>query len=75
MSGFTAAEIISLRADSKKPFMGLTNWKDLNGQILLSDAVISKNYLNKDELENLNRIIKVLYYWLKAELKTRSLQV
>jgi len=58
VSGYTAAEIISQRADSQKPFMGLTHLKDSNGQILLSDAVISKNYLNKEEFDNLNRIVE-----------------
>jgi hypothetical protein len=58
VTGFTAAEIISNRCDSEKPNMGLTPWRKENGKILLSDVVISKNYLNKKELDNLNRIVE-----------------
>ncbi len=53
----TAAEIIVERADSKKEKMWLTSWrKSPDGKIMPSDVVIAKNYLNKKELENLNRI-------------------
>ena len=37
--------------------MGLTSRrKSPNGKIMPSDVVVAKNYLNKKELENLNRI-------------------
>lgn len=54
----TAAEIIAERADSEKPYMGLTTWKNPNGKILMSDVVISKNYLKKNELDTLNRVVE-----------------
>ena len=54
----TAAEIISERADSDLPYMGLTTWKNPLGKILMSDVVISKNYLNESELDNLNRTVE-----------------
>ena len=54
----TAAEIIYNRADSEKDNMGLTSWKNSpNGKILENDVVIAKNYLSKDELESLERIV------------------
>ena len=54
----TAAEIIYNRADSEKDNMGLTSWKNSpNGKILETDVVIAKNYLSKDELESLERIV------------------
>ena len=54
----TAAEIIYNRADSEKEHMGLTSWKNSpNGKILETDVVIAKNYLSKDELESLERIV------------------
>lgn len=53
--GHTAAEVIFERSDSKKPFMGLTSFK--GGQPKQADVIIAKNYLNKDELEILNRIV------------------
>ena len=54
----TAAEIIYNRADSGKDNMGLTSWKNSpNGKILETDVVIAKNYLSKNELESLERIV------------------
>ncbi|MDL2246929.1 virulence RhuM family protein [Methanobrevibacter sp. OttesenSCG-928-K11] len=57
VSGKTAAELIVERSDSEKSNMGLTSWKNPNGKILISDVVIAKNYLNKIELERLNRTV------------------
>jgi len=58
ITGQTAAEIISKRADSKKPNMGLTSWrKGPEGKIMPSDVTIAKNYLAKPELDHLNRIV------------------
>ena len=57
VSGKTAAEIIADRSDSGKINMGLTNWSNPNGKIILSDTVISKNYLNKKELTRLNSLV------------------
>ena len=54
----TASEIIYNRANSEKDNMGLTSWKNSpNGKILETDVVIAKNYLSKDELESLERIV------------------
>ena len=54
----TAAEIIYNRADSEKEHMGLTNWKNSpNGKIMRSDVVIAKNYLNKEEIRDLEGIV------------------
>ncbi|NEN22792.1 virulence RhuM family protein [Cryomorpha ignava] len=48
-SGSTAAEIIANRSNEKKNNIGLTNWK---GDIVRKqDVIISKNYLNKEELK------------------------
>jgi hypothetical protein len=53
----TAAEIISERVDSKKEKMWLTTWrKSPNWKIMPSDVIVAKNYLNKDELLELDRI-------------------
>ena len=55
--GHTAAEVIKERADAKKDFMGLTSF---NGDYpLLEDTVIAKNYLTKEELDMLNRIVSI----------------
>ncbi len=50
----TAAEIIYDRVNSEKEHMGLTSWKNSpNGKIMESDVIIAKNYLSKDELQDL----------------------
>lgn len=55
ISGKTAAELISERADASRPNMGLTSWKGV--KVRKWDVTVAKNYLNKDELEGLNRIV------------------
>ena len=60
MTGQTAAEIISSRADSQKENMGLTTWKNApKGKIRKPDVGIAKNYLNEKELNGLNRIVSM----------------
>src|SRR5574344_145113 len=54
----TAAELIFNRANSQKEKMGLTSWDNApDGKILKSDVTIAKNYLSRDELESLGRIV------------------
>lgn len=66
----TAAEIIYNRADSEKEHMGLTSWKHSpNGKILETDVVIAKNYLSKDELEQLELIVSAFLDLAEARAK------
>ena len=70
ITGKTAAELIYERADSEKPSMGLTTWKDApDGKILKRDIGIAKNYLNEKELTRLNRLVTMFidYAELMAE--------
>lgn len=54
----TAAEIIYNRADSGQEHMGLTSWANSpDGKILKSDVSVAKNYLSKEELEDLGRVV------------------
>ncbi len=54
----TAAELIHKRADSAKNKMGLTAWKNSpDGKIIKTDVSVAKNYLSKNELEELGRIV------------------
>jgi hypothetical protein len=53
-TGLTAADIIKQRANAEKPNMGLTNWK--GSRVLKTDVGTAKNYLEKDEIDTLNRI-------------------
>lgn len=58
ITGNTAPELIMGRADSNKEHMGLTSWeRSPNGKILKSDVSVAKNYLTKDELDSLGRIV------------------
>ena len=58
ITGQTAAELISSRAESTKENMGLTTWKNSpQGKIRKTDVGIAKNYLNEKELDGLNRIV------------------
>ena len=68
ITGQTAAEIIAKRADSTKPNIGLTSWrKGPAGKIMPSDVSVAKNYLDKPELDHLNRIVTM--YLDYAELQ------
>ena len=58
ISGKTAAEIIYSEADAKKIYMGLKTWENApDGKILKSDVTIAKNYLEKEHLRELERIV------------------
>ncbi len=66
--GQTAAEVIAQRSDTSKDNMGLTTWK--GGKVRKSDVIISKNYLNKEELDILNKIVTM--YLDYAELQAKN---
>lgn len=69
----TAAELIYKRADSKKNYMGLTFWKNApDGKIIKTDVSIAKNYLTKNELESLGRIVNA-YLDLAEERAKRQI--
>lgn len=56
--GKTAAEVIVKRADHTKQHMGLTSWKNApDGKIVRTDVSIAKNYLQKEEMQELNEIV------------------
>lgn len=63
--GHTASELIFERADSEKPFMGLTTFK--GKQPTKNEVDIAKNYLTEQELGILNRLVSA--YLDLAEIK------
>lgn len=74
VTGMTAAEIIHERADSDKPFMGLTTWNNSpRGKIQKSDVTVAKNYLNQQEVSKLNRLVGMFIDF--AELRALNQQV
>ena len=61
VTGHTAAEIVQGRSDPAKPNMGLTSWKGgPEGRIHSSDVTVAKNYLDEDEIRQLNRLVTML---------------
>lgn len=66
----TAAELICARADENAPNMGLSSWK--GNVVRKGDIIIAKNYLNKDELDSLNRLVNV--FLESAELRVKDNQ-
>ena len=58
VTGNTAAELMMRRADSNVEHMGLSTWESApDGKILKSDVTVAKNYLTKDELESMGRMV------------------
>ncbi len=55
VTGRTAAQLILQRADPDAAHMGLTHW--VGGQPRKADALVSKNYLDQHELDQLNRLV------------------
>lgn len=69
----TAPELIMKRANAKKENMGLTSWKHSpDGKIIKTDVSIAKNYLQKEELESLGRIVSA-YLDLAEERAKRKI--
>ncbi|QEY23847.1 virulence RhuM family protein [Neisseria animalis] len=58
-TGQTAAELIYRRADAAKPQMGLTHTD--SGSLNKKDITVAKNYLQENEIRELNRIVTM---WL-----------
>ena len=56
--GKTSAELIVKRADAEKESMGLNTWKDApKGKVQKFDVSVAKNYLNKGEMAQLERLV------------------
>jgi len=68
-TGMTAAELIQSRADHLLPNMGLTSWKA--GEVRKGDVVTAKNYLNEEEIDELNRIVVMWLDFAEDQAKRR----
>jgi hypothetical protein len=69
ITGQTAAEIISSRADHTKPNMGLTNWR--GPRIRKEDVAIAKNYLSETELAALNNLVEQYLVFAEGQAMRR----
>lgn len=68
--GHTAAELIQARVNSQKPNMGLTTWG--GSRINKKDVGIAKNYLNEDELKELNHIVTMYLDFAQLQAKKKQ---
>ena len=65
----TAAEIIMSRADADELNMALTSWQ--GSVVRKQDIYIAKNYLNKDEIDILNRLVVIFLETAELRVKNR----
>jgi hypothetical protein len=70
ITGYTAAELIGGRASAAKLDMGLTNWP--GERILPRDVTVAKNYLNEDELKQLNNIVEQYLAFAESQALRRK---
>jgi len=69
-TGKTAAELIENRSNSNVLNMGLTSWR---GSIVRKqDVVIAKNYLNEDEIKDLNEIVTMYLDYAERQARQRK---
>ena len=69
--GHTAAEIVHVRADATKPFMGMQSTR-AGGIVRKEDAAIAKNYLTESELQVLNRIVSLYIEYAELQALERK---
>ena len=73
ITGHTAAEIISLKADANKPLMGMSTYKNApEGRVLKSDATIAKNYLPEDDIKKLERAVSAFFDYIEGIIERRN---
>jgi hypothetical protein len=69
-TGKTAPALIIDRADPAQPNMGLTSWK--GQRVRKGDVTISKNYLDTDEIDTLNRLTTGFLDFAELRAKNRQ---
>ncbi|WP_188151366.1 virulence RhuM family protein [Teredinibacter waterburyi] len=73
ITGHTAAEIISHKADANKPLMGMSTYKNApEGRVLKSDATIAKNYLSEDDIKKLERAVSAFFDYIEGIIERRN---
>jgi hypothetical protein len=70
VTGRTAPELIADRADAGKPNMGLTAWK--GDAVRKGDVTVAKNYLNPEEISELNRIVGMFLDFAEDQASRRK---
>lgn len=68
----TAAEVIMQRADAGKEHMGLSTWRNApNGKIVRQDVSVAKNYLSKEEMQNMNELVTMYLDYAKRQAEKK----
>jgi hypothetical protein len=70
VTGHTAAELIVRRADASVPNMNLLSFK--GDRVRKADVVVAKNYLNGEELDQLNRLVSMFLDFAELRAKQRQ---
>lgn len=70
VTGHTAAELIVERADPDRPNMALMNWS--GSRVRKHDAIVAKNYLSKEEIDTLNRLVVIFLEQAELRVKERK---
>lgn len=70
VTGHTAPELIAGRADPALPNMGLTTWQ--GGRVRKQDVTVAKNYLSREEIEELDRIVVMYLDYAEDQAKRRK---
>ena len=70
VTGQTAAELVSVRADPADPNFGLLAWK--GDRVRKTDILIAKNYLTEDEIDTLNRLVVIFLETAELRAKNRK---
>lgn len=73
ITGQTSAEIIFNNADANEPMMGLQTYKNApNGRVLKSDTKIGKNYLQENEIKQLERAVSSFFDHIEGIIERRK---
>ncbi len=73
ITGHTAAEMIYLNADAKKPLMGMQTYKNApDGRVLKSDTAIGKNYLQENEIKKLERTVSAFFDYIERIIENHT---
>jgi len=73
ITGQTSAEIINAKVDASKPLMGMSTYKNAPaGRVLKTDATIGKNYLNEQEIKQLERAVSGFFDYIEGIVERRK---
>jgi len=69
VTGRTAPELIAGRSDPAVPNMGLTTWQ--GSRVRKQDVTVAKNYLRREEIEELDRIVVMYLDYAEDQARRR----